>query len=231
MLILQMEYLSELNLSKYQIKVNYDINLYFVKGNKIYDHLDLLNNHDVIIEINRYSEDQIKRIIDYCRNNNFIENYDNYQMIYFNDLYKCISDIDINYYKDINLNIKNLITKDNNANDYVSYVNIHSAISSFKFPSLVHYNKVINKQIHSFTKRFVDDGIISIIEKKNDNIDCIIEIFDNKCNCKITLGNNNHKFKLTDQMINQIKEILNLLQINISINELTETINNIQTKF
>ena len=39
-----MEYLSELNLSKYQIKVNYDINLYFVKGDKIYDHLDLCNN-------------------------------------------------------------------------------------------------------------------------------------------------------------------------------------------
>ena len=228
MLILQMEYLSELNLSKYQIKINYDINLYFVKCNKIYDDLDLLNNHDVIMEINRYSEDQIKKIIDYCRNNKFIENYDNYQMIYFNDLYKCISDTDINYYKDINLNIKNLITRDN---DYVSYVNIHSAISSFKFPSLVHYDKVINKKIHSFTKRFVDDGIISIIEKKNDNIDCVIEIFDNKCNCKITLGNNNHKFKLTNQMINQIKEILDLLQINISIESLAETINNIQIKF
>lgn len=226
-----MEYLSELNLSKYQIKVNYDINLYFVKGNKIYDHLDLLNNHDVIMEINRYSKDQIKEIINYCRSNKFIENYDNYQMIYFNDLYKCISDTDINYYKDIDLNIKNLTTKDNNANDYVSYVNIHSAISSFKFPSLVHYDKVINKQIHSFTKRFVDDDIVSIIEKKDDNIDCVIEIFDNKCNCKITLGNNNHKFKLIDQMINEIKGILDLLQINITIKELTETINNIQTRF
>ena len=96
---------------------------------------------------------------------------------------------------------------------------------------MVHYDKVINKKIHSFTKRFVDDGIISIIEKKNDNIDCVIEIFDNKCNCKITLGNNNHKFKITNQMINQIKEILDLLQINISIESLAETINNIQVKF
>ena len=223
-----MEYLSELNLSKYQIKINYDINLYFVKCNKIYDDLDLLNNHDVIMEINRYSEDQIKRIIDYCRNNKFIENYDNYQMIYFNDLYKCISDTDINYYKDINLNIKNLTTKDNN---YVSYVNIHSAISSFKFPSLVHYDKVINKKIHSFTKRFVDDGIISIIEKKNDNIDCVIEILHHNSNRPLTFPNTNHKFKITNQMINQIKEILDLLQINISIESLAETINNIQVKF
>ena len=32
-------------------------------------------------------------------------------------------------------------------------------------------------------------------------------------------------------MINQIKEILDLLQINISIESLAETINNIQVKF
>ena len=137
MLILQMEYLSELNLSKYQIKINYDINLYFVKCNKIYDDLDLLNNHDVIMEINRYSEDQIKRIVDYCRNNKFIENYDNYQMIYFNDLYKCISDTDVNYYKDINLNIKNLTTKDNN---YVSYVKFRCSCSGCEIRFFTNYN-------------------------------------------------------------------------------------------
>lgn len=205
-----MEFLKEVNLSKYKINIDCYFKYCFVKTNNIYDN-NLIDDNIIIKSYYKYDEHVINNIKKYCNQSHYdfiIKNekkqyYQNlnkttteYLNLTYNNIYQCYNDI--NYLKEINI-------IDKNDNNYIGYFNISSYIKPVNFPSLINYNYEVNyNNILCYKKEYKHFDIINTTQKTTS---INLEINKNKCILSLLIGNNN----LNNETINLINnEILNL---------------------
>lgn len=192
-----MQYIQENNISKYQTKVNYDITYNITKCHTIYQ------NKDVILKLDDINSD---KIIEYCLNNGYNESYDNIQYLYFNDYVKCIYDNKLSYHKEINID-------EHLEHDYMDYIKLKSDVSKFKFPSLINYDVVITRTVHSFNKTFKVHH--ELFDKNTNDASINIELFNNKILISVFIGNNNYKCIINNDINNELIQLCKLINIDI----------------
>lgn len=217
-----MEYLQENNISRYQVKVNYNLTYCITKIKDIYIKKDGTNRINRILRIKSLTEEETNNIIKYCRDNNYIENYDNMQYLYFNDMIKSISDSEEHYYKEVNILHK--IKK-----EFIDYVNLVSDITVFKFPSLTEYDDILNRKVHSFMKVIKVENEAFVM--KDENIIIKVSLFNNKVLVSLLLGTNDKKYSISDNIIDEIKTLMQNVNVEIDKEYLRDTFSLMQKKY
>lgn len=203
-----MNFIKDNNISKYNYDIHYYVKLSITKFVK-QDEFNIINNECIKGKLFKYDNNIINDLNNYCKENKFIEEKQQYILNKVYNKYKYIINDNTNeYYKKELLNGK--IFDDN-----LLYTEIYTPINFYEFPNKIYDNKIKKRTI--FFKEYIEIEKDILDNKLIENPKLTIDINeDNYINIDLNIFNYKNNYIINDIILYDLMNILKILNINIS---------------
>lgn len=203
-------YFRNLNVSRYQMKIQYSYALSLIKIDDKTTVNDLFDTF-VFNKVHKYTQDEIDNLVSYL--NDFNNVIIHQQTLHYDNLVKAIYDTEYEYYAEENIKLSK-------GSNYFASMILKHPIRFNEFPNLISYDRIVNKHINRYSKSFEIKNTNIVKTDVDDSYEIIVDIIDNSVCVNISLGNNNKNYQISDEPFNCLLNICKQLDINITDKEL-----------
>jgi len=215
-----MNFIKDNNISKYNYDIHYYVKLSITKFVK-QDEFNIINNECIKGKLFKYDNNIINDLNNYCKENKFIKEKQQYILNKVYNKYKYIINNNTNeYYKKELLNGK--IFDDN-----LLYTEIYTPINFYEFPNKIYDNEIKKRTI--FFKEYIEIEKDLLDNKLIENPKLTIDINeDNFIIVDLNIFNYKNNYIINDIILYDLMNILKILNINITKDNILNYIDNVK---
>ena len=214
-----MNFLKDNNISKYNYKTKFYIKLCICKCH-IINKFNIINYNCIKCKLYDYNKNQINKLIEYCQNNNFKQIDKELYICKYNNKYK------INVINDETLYLKKELLNGKLYNNNLLYCEISTPINFYEIPNIIFDETLQQRTL--FIREYIEIEKDILDNKLIENPKLILIKNNNQIQIQLDLCNNKNNYKISDNILNDLINIFNILNINISKDDILNYINNVK---